>query len=109
MAAATPLWRRAASAVGRLADQMPARQKTSSERKAHLAAIDKIVQRWLDGEISTAEKREQIARENSFWYGRERKSPATGELLTSADSEVSHVARQAPDDDDEHEEPWWQK
>lgn len=83
--------------------QTVTREKTSSERKAHLAAIQKITDRWLDGEISTAQKREQIAQENAFWYGREKRSPATGELLTAAKGTASHVpaARAVPDPD-----PW---
>lgn len=59
------------------------REKTSSERKAHLAAIARIIARWESGEISTSEKRQQIAAENAFWYGREKRSSATGELLTA--------------------------
>lgn len=110
MAEASPLWRRAAEAIGRLSERVPSREKTSSERRAHLAAITQIVDRWQSGELSTAQKREAIARENAFWYGRERKSPATGEVLTSAGGEVSHVAREqeSPYGDDE-ETPWWQK
>lgn len=109
-----PLWYRAAGLIGRFADRMaPAREKTSSERRAHQAAIDKIVDRWLSGEISTAEKRELIARENTFWYGRQHRSPRTGEMLTSADGSYSHVAPDPPpapaDDDEDEEEPWWQK
>lgn len=83
------------------------REKTSSERKAHLAAIAQIVSRWESGEISTAEKREQIAQENAFWYGREKRSSATGELLTAAKGPSrgpasSHVpAAHTPDPD-----PW---
>jgi hypothetical protein len=93
-------------------------QKSSAEFRAHLAAITKIVDRWMSGEFSTAQKREQIAAENAFWYGREKRSPATGELLTAAKGPVSHVlAAPAPepdpdpwgeDDDDEGLE-WWQK
>lgn len=110
MPAARPLWRRAAGAIGRMAERMPARQKTSSERKAHLAAIEKITARWHSGEISTAEKRELIAKENTFWYGRERRSRATGELLTSANGDASHVTREpVAHDDEEPEEQWWQK
>jgi hypothetical protein len=94
-------------------------EKTIDERKAHMAAIQKILTRWESGEISTAQKREQIAAENAFWYGREKRSPATGELLTAAKGPVSHVpAAPAPepdpdpwgeeDDNDEGLE-WWQK
>jgi hypothetical protein len=105
-----PLWYRAAGMIGRMADRMaPAREKTSSERRAHLAALEKIVSRWQSGELSTAEKREQIAAENTFWYGRQHKSPATGEIITSAEGGNSHVAAKPPPDDDDEEVPWWQK
>jgi hypothetical protein len=88
----------------------PAREKTSSERKAHLAAIDKITDRWHAGEISTEQKRELIAKENSFWYGRQHRSSATGEVITSAGGGHGHVAPQSPPPEDEDEEiPWWQK
>jgi hypothetical protein len=102
--------------------QTVTREKTSSERKAHLAAIAKITGRWLDGEISTAQKREQIAQENAFWYGREKRSSATGELLTAA-TKGSGTARPVPaaavpgpdpdpwgeDDDDDEGLRWDQK
>jgi hypothetical protein len=107
-----PLWYRAAGVIGRMADRMaPAREKSSSERRAHLAALEKIVSRWQSGELSTAEKREQIAQENTFWYGRQHKSPATGEVVTSAGGDYSHVTPEPPrpPDDDDRETPWWQK
>jgi hypothetical protein len=75
--------------------QTVAREKTSDERKAHLAAIARIISRWETGEIGTSEKRQLIAQENAFWYGREKRSSATGELLTAA-TKGSGTARPVP-------------
>lgn len=77
--------------------------RTPSERKAHYAAIDRIVSRWLSGELSTTQKQEAIAAENLFFHGREKRSQVTGEVLTVAKGSASHVpaAPAAPDPD-----PW---
>lgn len=92
-------------------------EKTISERKAHMASIQRIITRWENGEITMAAKREQIARENAFFYGRAKKSASTGESLTSVrESPGGHVpvARvPVPDPDpwgeDDDKEEWWQK
>ena len=93
------------------------REKTSSERTAHYAALAKILARWESGEIGTTEKRALIAQENAFWYGREKRSTATGSSLTSVSGATvsSHVpaARAVPDpdpwgeDDDDNEGLRW--
>lgn len=105
--------------AGRLTRAVP-REKTSSERRAHMAAIAKIISRWESGEITTAEKRSQIAAENAFWYGREKRSPATGESLTTVKGQgaLTHVPVRAAepdpdpwgeDDDDDEGLRWDQK
>lgn len=100
------------------------RERTSGEQAAHLAAIQQIVDRWMSGELSLAEKREAIARENRFYHQRDRRSPVTGEMLTAATAEVSHVSQgrashgtrahsqrtvASQQVDDETELQWWQK
>jgi hypothetical protein len=35
----------------------------------HLARIDRIVNRWCDGEITREVKRRAISAENQLWYG----------------------------------------
>lgn len=48
----------------------------------HADLIDETVARWRRGEIDTVTKRKIIADENRRYYGTERKSPVTGELIT---------------------------
>lgn len=109
-------------------------EKTSTEWGEHLAAIRQIVDRWQAGELTTEAKRASIARENAFFHGRDRRSPATGEELCTVggpaqalrDSQVPHggpahatdgshapnggpAVVQAALWDDEEREPWWQR
>jgi hypothetical protein len=79
-------------------------ERTLGERRAHLAAIDKIVDRWHSGEISMAEKREAILHENTFYHGRAIRG-RTGRSLTADTAEHAHV-RSA---DDEDREQWWNR
>jgi hypothetical protein len=92
---------------------MTGRYKTLTEQKAHLAAIENIVNRWMAGELTLAGKREAVAAENAFYYGRERQSRYTGTSLTTVVEELpaqQRVPAGEPDwDEDEYEEPWWQK
>lgn len=92
---------------------MTGRYKTLSEQKAHLGAIEDIVNRWSSGEMTLAQKREAIASENAFYYGRERRSRHTGSSLTSVVEELpaqQRVPAGEPDwDEEEYEPPWWQK
>lgn len=95
------------------------REKTSDEHKAHLAAIARIESRWHAGELTTSQKREAIASENKFYYGREKRSAAVGSSLTSVKdgaSAPSHVpashAAPGPDpwgEDDDEGLRWDQK
>jgi hypothetical protein len=98
-------------------------EKTSAEWTAHMSAIQQIVARWLDGELTVTAKREAIARENAFFHGRERRSPATGEQLCTVGAPreqvpAVHAAHREPEPaavqgemfaDGEEAEPWWQE
>ena len=85
-------------------------QHSVTERKRHLAEIDKIVARWLDGEITVTEKRQLIAEANSFFYGQERTSRATGSPLTHVTVEVEHSHRPPARTHAEPErEDWWNR
>jgi hypothetical protein len=87
---------------------MECRERTSGEQRAHLAAIDRIVARWQSGEITIAEKREDIARENAFFHGQQRRG-RTGKLLTADTAEHQRLPS-ASDEARAHdgELPWWQ-
>lgn len=82
---------------------MECRERTGNERRLHLAAIDKIVQRWHSGEISMAEKAELIARENMFFHGRVTVG-RTGSVITAATADHAKL----PSRNDEDRENWWQ-
>ena len=114
-----------AGAAGRLANA-PVRERTGAELSVHLHAITVIVQQWHDGLITTAEKRRLIADENAFFYGREHSSRAIGVSLTTVGGDVAamisqtamtgvpaavhaQTAKDAVDDDEDEEVPWWQR
>lgn len=73
--------------------------RTLDEAKAHRAAIDKIVKRWFEGEITMAQKQELIIAENEFYKGNVPERHLELVLATS---------RYTPEDD-EPGEFWWQK
>jgi hypothetical protein len=91
---------------------MECRARTSSEQKAHLAAIAAIVDRWQSGEITLADKREMIARENAFYHG-QRQRGRTGKLITADTGEHVHVPSKADEDreqvPDKQDDLWWQE
>jgi hypothetical protein len=82
-------------------------QHSVTERRKHLAEIDKIIARWQSGEITMTEKRQLIADTNHWFYGQARSSRRTGSSLTSVsvETEVSHRAPRAADE--EAPEPWF--
>jgi hypothetical protein len=87
---------------------MECRERTSGEQRAHLAAIDRIVARWQSGEITMADKRELIARENSFFHGRLIRG-RTGMLLTADTADHERLPSAADEDRARRHEhaPWW--
>jgi uncharacterized protein YbaP (TraB family) len=58
-------------------------QHTLDQYHDHMATISAAINRWRNGEISTFTKRQAITEENRRYYGGQRKSPVTGEQLTS--------------------------
>lgn len=54
--------------TGHFAADCPA-SRPALDKAEHMARIDAIVQRWVDGEISTEQKRIKISDENRAWYG----------------------------------------
>jgi hypothetical protein len=80
-------------------------KRTTSERRRHLATLDRIVQDWENGKLSTSAKREAIASENTWYYGTSKNSRrVTGLSLTAV--AVPTVPAAEPDDDTELES-WW--
>lgn len=95
------------------------RVRTLDEERAHRAEIQKIKDRWFDGEISTGDKRRLIAEENHFYYGDHVQSLTTGRTLTVDDGPEQHVppARQLElvpatshyTEEEDEREPWWKR
>jgi hypothetical protein len=56
---------------------------TFDQYQFHMNEIGKVIHRWRTGEISTPAKRQAIADENRSYYHGERKSPVTGDWITS--------------------------
>jgi hypothetical protein len=93
-------------------------EKSGDERTAHTATIARILQSWHDGQITTQRKRDLIAEENLFFYGREKRSPSIGTSLTSSKASEEPAGRPAqrvpaakddPWGDEEKKDEWWQK
>jgi hypothetical protein len=56
---------------------------TLDQFEFHMNAISDITHRWREGQITTFTKRADIANENRRYHGGERKSPVSGEKITS--------------------------
>jgi hypothetical protein len=56
---------------------------TLDQFEFHMNAISDITHRWRDGQITTFEKRRDIAAENRRYHGGDRQSPITGEKITA--------------------------
>jgi len=86
---------------------------TLDERREHLAAIQKIVDDWLDGKITVRQKRTLIERENEFFYGDHPASLTDDkiDLIPGAVAERELVlATQGTLYGEEEEEGfWWQR
>ena len=71
---------------------------TEDQYHDHMKRIDAIIANWKHGTIGTREKRRQITEENKAYYGKPFRSPANGQLLTSAprlrDEMASVIAEQ---------------
>lgn len=66
-----------------MASQPDDDQHTADQYHDHAATISDAVRRWQNGTLNTFGKRRAIANENQRYYGGTRKSPNTGEVLTS--------------------------
>jgi len=95
-------------------DESMAHERNSAEWQQHLAAIRKIVEAWLDGEMNVEAKRDAIMAENKFFHGRERRSRATGEQLTTITAGGVALAEREPQqgdafEEEEEREEWWKR
>lgn len=77
--------------------------RSVSERRRHLAEIEKIIARWQAGEITMTEKRQLIADSNHWFYGQARNSRTTGTALTSVGVETEYAHRPAPEAEPDRE------
>jgi hypothetical protein len=66
-----------------MASQPDDDQHTADQYHDHAATISDAIRRWQNGTLNTFGKRRAIANENQRYYGGTRKSPNTGEVLTS--------------------------
>lgn len=80
-----------------------------TERKRHLASIEKIIARWQAGEITMDVKREQIASENAWFYGQHRTSRTVGKPLTSVGVETEYSHRPVHPADDPDIDLWFNR
>jgi hypothetical protein len=58
-------------------------ESTFDQYQFHMNAIGEIIHRWRTGAITSSAKRQAIADENRSYYRGERKSPVTGDWITS--------------------------